>query len=552
MTDELSLTVIWGRLVAIAEQMGRVVQRTAYSESIREGRDFSIGLFSADGQLLAQADLSPGHLGAMPHVVQNCLAEYPPETLKEGDVVVLNDSFLGSGHLPDFFCLSPVTLGDRKIGYVVSSAHLLDVGGPRPGSQAIEGVDNMYSEGLRLPPVRLFDSGLLNNELARVIAANSRVPAKVLGDLASMRGALHVGAQHFRELRTRYGLKTTEAVFNAILDRSEEAVRSELDRLPRGRFRFVDFLDDVGARTPPVRMEVEVTIADREITYDFSGSDPQTPSAINSPLSFTRAFCYWATKAITVGNALPQNSGQLRPIRVHAPQGSFFNPQPPAASGGRALLNQRIVELIFGALAAAIPERVTAASGQWSNPTLGGIDPRTGQAFVFYDYTVGGVGARLTSDGVNALSPVFSLQNIPVEVQEANYPLRIERLELMTDSGGPGEHRGGLSVRKDLRILADDVELSCLTDRAKYAAFGVMGGKFGTASKIVLNPGRGERRLHSKGSYRLKAGDVVSFRGSGSGGFGSPRRRSRQSVEDDLREGYVSRAAARAVYGLDV
>ena len=257
-------------------------------------------------------------------------------------------------------------------------------------------------------------------------------------------------------------------------------------------------------------MQVTVTIAGGDITFDFSGSDPQTRSGINSPINFTRAYCYWAAKAITTANRIPQNQGQLRPVSVIAPPGSFFNPTPPAACGGRAVLNQRIVELIFGALADVIPDRVSAASGQWSNPTFGGVDSRTGKQFVFYDYTVGGVGARRTRDGVSAMSPVFSLENIPIEIQEANYPIRVERIELITDSGGAGMRRGGLSIPKR-HSIARVRRLSNLTDRHHSEPYGIGGGQAGRRGEIVMNPDTPSKsRLHSKGTYTLQAGDVVS------------------------------------------
>jgi N-methylhydantoinase B len=551
--DELSIAVIWGRLVAVAEEMGTIVRSTAYSEAVREGRDFSTGVFDVAGQLLAQADLSPGHLGAMPFAVENLLSAYPRESLRPGDVIATNDPYLGSGHLPDFYCLTPVFAADELCGFCVASAHMIDVGGMKPGSQAVQGVTELFQEGIRVPPVRLFNQDGVNAEVLRTIEANVRVPEKVSGDLRALRNALHVGAAQLASMTLRYGRSSVTEAARVILDRSEAAVRNELTAMPQGTYRFSDTLDDRGPGTDPVHMEVSVTIGSGQMRFDFAGSDPQTESAINSPVNFTRAYCYWAAKAVTTGNSIPQNAGQLRPIEVVAPPGSFFNPLSPAAAGGRAVLNQRIVELLFGALFQAVPGRVSAASGQWSNPTFGGVDPRTGLRFVFYDYTVGGVGARRSKDGVSAMSPVFSLENIPVEVQEANYPVRVERIELIVDSGGAGRTRGGLSIRKDIRVLADNVELSNLTDRQRVRPYGLDGGEAGSLGEIVLNPGNAhERLLQSKGSYRLRDNDVVSFRCSGSGGYGSPHERERAAVRRDVVEGYVSQDAALTLYGLAV
>ena len=550
--DALTVAVVWGRLVAIAEEMATALTRTAYSDQVREGGDMSTAVFDARGRLVAQANRSPAHLGSMPHAVRHMLRFYPAESLRPGDVIVMNDPHMGAGHLPDVFALSPAHLDDELVGFVCVTVHVTDIGGTAPGSQGVVGVSDMIQEGLRLLPVRLYAEGRPNEEVFRIIESNVRVPALVVGDLRAQRSALHVGAAKLRELLGRYGRETVYACGEAFLDRSERAVRDEIAAVPDGRYSFVDMLDDVGPGTEPVRMEVAVVIDGETIAFDFTGTDPQTPSAINSTLSYTRSYCYWATKAITTQDTIPQNDGQLRPVTVIAPEGSFFNPRPPAAVGGRACLNQRIVELIFGALAQAIPERVHAASGQWVNPIFGGSDPQTGERFILYDYILGGIGARRGKDGVDAMSPIFSVENVPLEIQEAQYPVRIERFELITDSGGAGRTRGGLSLRKDVRILADGVQLSNLTDRQRFAPYGLAGGADGRLGETILNAGRsGERRLEAKGTYELRAGDVVSFRCSGSAGYGSPTDRPSEAVALDVAEGYVSGQAARELYGFE-
>jgi N-methylhydantoinase B len=551
--DPLTVAVVWGRVAAIAEEMAEAQQRTAYSDQVREGGDYSTAVFDAAGRMLAQANRSPAHLGAMPEAVRNMLAAYPPETLEPGDVVVLNDPYLGAGHLPDLFAMSPAFAGDRLVGFVASCVHLTDVGGPAPGSQAVVGVTDLVEEGLRLLPTRAYRRGEPVREILGLIAANVRVPEIVLGDIRAQRAALFVGATKLSELHARVGTETLQQVADEILDRSEQAVRRELSTIDQGTVRFVDHVDDYGPGTPPIRMEVAVTVSEGEIVFDFTGTDPQTPSSLNCTLSYTKAYCYWVTKAITTRDTIPQNEGQLRPVRVVAPPGCFFNPVPPAALGGRALMNQRIVELIFGALAQAMPERVCAASGQWVNPIFGGTDPRTDRQFIFYDYVMAGVGARATKDGIDAISPVVSVENIPVEAQEGRNPIVVERYELIPDSGGAGRHRGGLGVRKDIRLLADGVVLSNLTDRHVFAPYGLDGGGNGALGSIVLNPGTAhERRLHSKERVRLERGDVVSFRCAGSGGVGPPSERAREKVLADVREGVVTAAAARRDYGVEV
>jgi N-methylhydantoinase B len=552
MIDQLDIAVVWGRLSAIAEEMAEAQQRTAYSDQVREGGDYSTAVFDASGRMLAQANRSPAHLGAMPAAVRNMLTVYAPDALAPGDVVVLNDPYMGAGHLPDMFAMSPSFVGERLVGFVVSCVHLTDVGGPAPGSQAVVGVTDLVQEGLRFMPTLLYRRGEPVREILDLIAANVRVPDAVLGDIRAQRAALHVGARRLAELHAEKGSSLLDTVGEEILDRSEQAVRAQLASIPDGTVQFVDHVDDFGPGTHPIRMEVRITVRDDEIEFDFTGTDPQTPSSLNCTLSYVKAYCYWSTKAITTRDSIPQNEGQLRPVKVIAPEGSFFNPVPPAALGGRALMNQRIVELIFGALAQVVPERVCAASGQWLNPIFGGTDPRTERPFIFYDYVMGGVGARVTKDGIDAMSPVVSVENIPVEAQEARNPIIVERHELIQDSGGAGRLRGGLSVRKDVRILGTGVVLSNLTDRHVFSPYGMDGGNPGTLGEIVLNPGTpSERKLHSKDLVTVEYGDVVSFRCSGSGGVGPPRERAREQVRRDLREGLITPDVAKNVYELE-
>ena len=484
---------------------------------------------------------------------ETCSPYTRPRSLGPGDVVVLNDPYMGAGHLPDLFAMSPSCLDDTLIGFVVSCVHLTDVGGPAPGSQAVVGVTELVQEGLRFLPTLIYRRGEPVHEIIQLIAANVRVPEAVLGDIRAQRAALHVGATRLALLHARKGSAVVGAVGEEILDRSEQAVRRELSWIPNTKVQFRDRVDDYGPGTPPIQMQVTVAIEDDEIVFDFTGTDPQTPSSLNCTLSYVKAYCYWAAKAITTRDTIPQNEGQLRPVTVVAPPGSFFNPVPPAALGGRALMNQRIVELIFGALAKAVPERVCAASGQWLNPIFGGVDPKRQRPFILYDYVMGGVGARTTKDGIDAMSPVVSVENIPVEAQEARNPILVERHELLPDSGGAGRFRGGLSVRKDVRVLAESVVLSNLTDRHVFAPYGLDGGHPGMLGEIVLNPGTpSERKLHSKELVQLAYGDVVSFRCSGSGGVGAPTERPREEVLRDVREGRVTPRAAREIYRMEV
>src|SRR5436309_6707528 len=549
--DAITKGVVWAALQSIAEEAGTALRKTAYSQAVREGRDFSVALFDAAGQMIAQGDFSPGHLGSMPSLVGHVLGEYPVETLEPGDAVVLNDLYLGSGHLPDFFMTVPVFHRDRLVGFVVNCAHQVDVGGAAPGSQAVEGISEFYQEGIRILPTRLWRGGEVNREVMRLITGNVRVPEIVEGDLKAMRNSGRVGERRLCELFERYGTETVLAAWDEILAHSEREMRAAIREVPSGRYAAEDFYDDCGRGTEPLRVFVTVIVDGDEITVDFEGSSPQTRSGMNSAFNYTLAYTWHTVKSALAQQTLPQNAGTMRPIRARAPEGSLFNPRPPAAAGARAVMQQRIVDVILQALAQAIPERVIAASSHWANPIFEGFDPRRGRRFVYYDIIVGGMGARPHKDGAEAVCGSFNLENIPVEVNESNYPILIERLELIRDSAGAGTFRGSCGLRKDIRFLGERGSVSNLSDRHRFPPPGLVGGQPGALGRTLLNPGaEGEQDLHSKAIYPLAHADLVSLRVSGSGGYGDPRARDPELVVRDVALGYVSVDQAREGYGV--
>ena len=549
--DEITKTVIWAALGSIAEEAGIALRKTAYSQAVREGRDFSVALFDAAGQMIAQGDFSPGHLGSMPSLVGHVLREYPPESLAPGDAIVLNDLYMGSGHLPDFFMTVPVFHRDRLIGFVVNCAHQVDVGGAAAGSQAVEGITEFYQEGLRILPIRLWSGGELNREAMRLIKGNVRLPDIVEGDVKAMRSSGRVGERRMLELVERYGADTVLAAWTEILRHSEREMRAAIRSVPAGRYEAEDFYDDFGRGTDPLRVHVTVIVEDDTVTVDFTGSSPQTPSGINSPFNYTLAYTWHTVKSALVQSTIPQNAGTMRPIRAVAPEGSLFNPRPPAAAGARAVMQQRIVDVILQALAKAVPDRVIASSSHWANPIFSGVDPARGRRFVYYDIIVGGMGARPHRDGAEAVAASFNVENIPVEVNESNYPIVVERLELMTDSAGGGRFRGSCGLRKDIRFLGDHGTVSNLSDRHRFVPPGLFGGDAGALGQTVLNPDTTkEQQLHPKAIYPIEHGDLVSVRVSGSGGYGDPFARDPELVARDVALGYVSTERARSVYGV--
>jgi N-methylhydantoinase B len=547
--DPITLSIVWSKLMSIVEEMGGTLRRTAYSPAVREGDDFSSGLFDRQGRLIAQGQFSPAHIGAMPNVIRNIARYIKIETLSPGDAILFNDSALGSGHFPDFFLIMPIFKGEQLVGYAGATAHHIDVGGSSPGSQEIEGVTEAYQEGLRILPVRLFRHGELDEDILRMILGNVRVPDMVHGDLLAQRNAARVGLTRLLALYDEYGEDVVEESFEAILLASEARMREFVRALPSGSWEFEDFLDDSGPGTEPVRFHVRVTIDDSDIEFDFSASSDEVSAGMNSYYNFTRAWGNFTAMALARA-VMPQNEGTIRPIKITAREGSFFNAVHPAPSGGRATNQVRLFEVVNGALAEAIPHRAMGAFTHWSNPNIGGIDDRTGKPFVQYDLLFGGYGGQHDKDGEEGMAPLMNCTNIPVEVYEHAGPLLVERLELMADSAGAGKYRGGLGLRKDVRVRCRDATATMLTDRRKHAPFGVFGGKSGKRAQITLLRAGELMELETKETCRLELGDVLSFRLSGAGGYGDPAEREAWRIEDDLADGYITAAGAQGDYGV--
>jgi N-methylhydantoinase B len=548
--DPITLTVIWNALISIADELGYTLRHTAFSEGVREGDDFSTALFDRNAIMIAQGNFSPGHLGSMPAMAKHVLRYFPADTLKPGDSILVNDSFIGAGHFPDTYEIMPVFLdGRRLVGFVACSAHQVDMGGAAPGSQKVHGVTESYQEGLRILPVRFVREGRVDEDILRIVLGNVRMPDKVRGDLLAQHTANLTAAERLAKLFGDYGTETVESSYQAILDRSEQSMREALAKVPVGTYSFEDHMDDYGPGTPPIRMAVDVTFDGKgEVEFDFSRSSDAVPAAINSYINYTRAYVVFAIKSFC--NALePQTEGSMRPIKLKVREGSFFNPRFPAPSGGRPILQIRIYDTINGALAKALPHRAMGAFSHWSNPNIGGIDDRTGRPFVMYDVSLAGYGGRFGSDGAEALSPVMNCTNIPVEVQEAMNPIRVHRFEFIADTGGAGQWRGGCGIRKDIELLNSTATFSHLGDRHVFQPYGIFGGKSGSLAESILNPQGNGEQLHSKETREIKKGDILSFRLSGAGGYGPPEMRDPKAIAEDIADGFVTHEAAERDYG---
>ena len=457
-------------------------------------------------------------------------------------------------------------VGDRIVGFVVNTAHHVDVGGAAPGSQRVHGVSEAFQEGLRIMPIRLVSEGQYDEDLKRMILSNVRMPDKVAGDLNAQLNANRAGAERFAAMFREQGASRMKAAFDQILSASEARMRELIAAMPDGTYSFDDRVDDYGPGTAPIEVRVDVTIQGDSIEVDFSRSSDQVPAAINSYINYTRAYTVFSIKVFSDA-LLPHNEGGIRPIDVVARPGSFFNPRFPASSGGRAAIQIRIFDAINGALSQVLPERAMGAFSHWSNPNIGGIDPETGRQFVMYDLSFGGYGGRVDSDGPEALAPVMNCRNIPVEVHETNNPVRIHRLELIEarapsatvtllgdrhDSGGAGRHRGGCGLRKDIELRAPSATVTLLGDRHVYAPYGVLGGHPGACAETLLVRDGEIGSVASKDVVELRRGDVLSFRLAGAGGYGDPKERDRDAVRSDVADGFVSEQAARTVYGLEL
>lgn len=538
--DPITLGVVWGALRSICVEIGSTVQRTAYSIQAREGQDFSVALFDQDGRMSAQGPYSPGHLGAMNFAVQNFLAAFRKESLQPGDVLLMNDPQLGSGHFPDFLVTMPYFHAGEIVGFGVNLVHHTDVGGSRPGSQAVEGIFDWHQEGLRIPPIKLVSEGVENEAALAIIAGNSRVPGNITGDLRSQRASLQVGEQRLAALYERFGRPAVEACLATMLDQTEERVRARIAEVPDGEYPFTDRMDDCGPGTDPIKLQVKVLVQKDRLLVDFAGTDPQTVSGLNSYFNYTRSYTYAAVKSLLDPEA-PMNAGALRPIEVSAPLGCFLNPRPPAGGGPRAAICSRIFEVILGALAPAVPQSVTGANSHFCNATFGAWDPVSRRSFVGYELVHGGCGGRATKDGCEAISSPYNAANLPIEAVEAQTPVIVERFGFIPGSGGRGKHRGGLGVRRDVRILAEQIRFTNLSERHRFQPFGVLGGEPGRLGRTVINPGtENEYQIGGKASVDLQYGDVVSFQLAGAGGYGDPAARDPALTERDRRLGLLA------------
>lgn len=544
--DVLSFEALRGELQAVADQVAIRFARSSLSPVIREYLDFSTAICLPDGKMLAQGFSLPLHLGAIPRAMEAVLSRYP-EGLAPGDVVILNDPYAGGMHLPDIFAVAPAYAGDTLVGYLVVVAHHADIGGRVPGGSGADSRE-IFEEGLRLPPVKLVSRGQRNAALDEVIRANVRLPDVLSGDLDAQLSGCSQGAKELSDLASRYGVEAFADLAQQVLRHAARGLESELRQWPEGEYHFEDFEDHDGLRDALVRIKVAVRIKDGRIEFDFDGTAPQVEGSINATLSFTESACFAAVRALSRED-LPVNAGFLERIAVKAPPGTVVNAKFPAGVAARGVIGYRVIECIFGALASAMPDRVPAAGdGGTSGLRFGGyVD---GKRFQVNDIVCGAWGARPHADGVDgAANMAANVANRSAEEIERNDPLRVREYAFVPDSGGAGQYRGGLSVRRSLEILAPEATLNLRSHRNVTPPYGLHGGKPGATSKTWLIRDGEKTLLPAKATVRVRQGDIVVHETAAGGGYGDPRLRDRAAIEADVRDGKITPRAAMELYG---
>lgn len=547
--DPITFAVIKSGLDSIADDMAYTVVRIARSEIVKDVMDFSAALCAGDGQMVAQAKTIAQHLGAIPEAMAAVLLKFEGD-LHEGDVVIMNDPYHGGMHLPDIFMFVPIFHGERRRAFAVVICHHTDVGGRVPGSNASDSTE-IYQEGLRIPPLKLYDRGVLNTTLESLIKINVRVPDRVWGDLSAQFAAAQVGKRGLEKLMQRYGADEVDAYMQELLDYTERLTRHEIMTWRKGTYRFIDYIDDDGFSDQPIPIHVAITVnGDGTLFVDYTGSSSQVRGALNSTLSFTHSLTYLSVRCV-LAKDVPNNVGLFRCIKVKAPTASVLNPVMPAPCAARALTGYRVFDAMLGALAKIVPDKVPAA-GEGGNSVIciSGLRPSR-QPFIIVDMICGAWGGRPDKDGLEAVTNASqNLSNMPVEVMEAEHPVRIEEYSFVPDSCGAGQYRGGVGVRRSYRVLADEALLQMRTDRVRFAPYGLEGGGEGGRSRNFLETGNERKELPGKITTRVAKDTLIIHEQAGAGGFGNPLLREVADVHEDVLDGKITPAYARERHGV--
>lgn len=537
--DPVTVEVIGNAIASIADEMGETLIRASYSTNIKERRDCSTVIFDAAGRTLYQAEHIPMHLGSLMGVVTEILARHDVADIAEGDMFIGNDAYTGGGtHLPDIVLASPIFFGGRLVGWATNLAHHADF------------VDrahaHIFQEGLRIPPIRLLKAGEMQQDVFELILLNCQVPHERRADLRAQIAANGFGVKRFHALCERYGVDLLEQVFDELLDYAERRMRAGIAEIPDGVYRFEDqFECDEFPET--LTFHVAIEVKGDEIHLDFTGNPPQVRASLNMVETALLATVYYAVKTVTDPDA-PPNGGLFRPIKVTSSPGSILSASSPAAVNGRTNTCQRVVDLVHGALAPAIPDRIIAAcNGAVVSTTFSGVNPRTGQFYVYLETLGGGFGARATKDGLDGVHVhITNTSNLPIEGLEMEYPLQVERYELVRDSGGCGRWRGGMGMLRKIKILDHECRVDARGTRRLTSPWGLFGGQNGGRFKVESDA---EEPEYNRNKIELTAGQAIAITTPGAGGYGPPAERSQELVKQDLAEDRISKKTATEIYG---
>lgn len=552
--DAITLEILRNRFDSIAQEMQNTLLKSAYSIILKEGSDCSCALFARSGEIIAQATSNPAHLAAFVPAMERILAKYPGEGMVPGDVFTLNDPYDGGTHVPDVIVIAPIFHEGVVMAFGCALGHQQDMGGQSPGSMAADATD-IFQEGLVIPPSKLYSAGEPNETLFSLIARNVRVPEQVFGDLGAEVAACRTAANRMQHLLAQHGADRVLAAIPALMDHAERLTRHELEKIPDGVYEFVDYVDNDGIELDRMlAIKVRVTISGSDMHVDFAGTSPQVRGPANCAPTAVLGPVYFVVRALT-GSHIPNNSGCFRPVSVSVPRGSILLPERPAPVSLRYHTLKRVVDALLGALAPALPTRVPAAShGSDLCMSWGGLDPRTGQPFVYMECTAGGTGGTWAADGIDSLgSNLGNGRNIPAEAAELEYPVRLWANRLRTDSGGAGRFRGGLGVERVVELLRGEVTVSHRSDRHYTQPWGLRGGRAAARWTTLVKRADGrEEIIPGRKTFSLSAGDRVVALTGGGGGYGAPWEREAERVLADVLDHKVSREAARELYGVVV
>ena len=544
--DPITLEILQNSLRSITDETYIALTKAAYSTNIKERRDHSTALTDTHGQLVVQAENSlPIHLASMLGMMDQLLAKYRPEDMSEGDIFVANDPYVAGGtHLPDVNLAMPCFVNGQLLGFLCNIAHHADIGGMTPGSMA-GGMSEIYQEGLRIPLVRLFTAGELNQDIFDLLLLNVRVPHERRGDYFAQVAACRLGSRRLNELALRYGAATLTAAFAAIMDRTENRLRSGITQIPDGTYEFTDVLDNDGMGTEDIPISVSINVLGEDIFFDFEGTGPQMKGNFNLTFNATQSAVYYVLKAM-LDPDLPNNHGLIRAVNITAPPGTLVNANHPAAVAGRANTTQRVVDVLIGALASALPEQaVGAANGANVTAVFYGHDPRHDRPYVYLETLGGGFGGRFTKDGKDGVQVhITNTSNLPVEAIEVEYPLLVESYCLIEDSGGAGKFRGGMGIRRIVRPVGHNSVFSGMGERFVHQPWGIFGGKSGATGRFSLRgPSRNDETLPDKPNHVPFSPDhAIVIETPGAGGYGPPTERDKATLAADYRSGKFSGA----------